>query len=179
MSHFSLINSLINPPAEPLVESPMAAEAPAPSETVTVDDTDRLAGGSRYSGIPYSLNVTYSHPKLPEPLYLTAHAKLDGEYSVEDNSFDYSYGSQNGVHRDVSDLVENLAWTGVSVPQIADNMDLFKLTPEQVDHITKVVVHYITAMEQEAIEQIVDMEKVIAILKPDDDNFNEPDDGDY
>ena len=170
MSDFSLFRSLINPTAQPVVEAlSESPEAPVPSETVTVDEADMIGRGDRHSGIPHSLNVTYSHPNLPEPLYLTAHAKLVGDVSVEDNSFDYSYGSQNGTHEDYSDLVENLAWTNASIPQVADNMDLFKLTPEQVAHVTKVVVNYISTMEQEAIEKIVDMGKVIAILNPPDD----------
>lgn len=176
MPAFNLLNSLLNPPAEMVVEDTQAPqEAPATGETVVVDDVDMLKGGSRFKGVPHALNVTYTHPNLPEPLYLTVHAVLDGEFTEEDNSFGYSYGSENGTHRDISTSVEKLEWVNPTIPETADNMDLFRLTPEQVAHVSEVVKQYINTMDEGNIEKLVNIEKVVAILKPEAD-FNEPDD---
>ena len=168
MSTFNFLNSLLNPPAKPIVEEAMPTqEAPAPTESVTVDEVEMLRGGSS-NGIPHSLNTTYSHPSLSDPLYLTVHAVLDASYEQEDSSFDYEYGSERGIHSQVDDVLEDLAWKNVTIPQIADNMDLFKMSPEQVAHVTAVVARYVQAMDESEIEQLINVERVVSVLKPRD-----------
>ena len=159
MSDFKLMNSLLNPVV--VVEAEVPA---APTETVSIDEVTRHG---KYTGsvFRFVLYVTYTHPNLPEDLYLVVGANLRGEYTSEDNSFDYEYGSERGTHGGVDEYLTDLAWENVEVPQVADNMDLFKMEPEQVQHVVSVVSNYLTNMSEDEIGKHVNLEELTALAK--------------
>lgn len=170
MSPFTLINSLVNQSVDVVTEETQPQPA---QEFASIDDADRISGYQN-DHFKYSLNMTYSHPSLAEPIYLTVQALLGATYSVEDNSFDFNYGSERGVHKDIAEVFDDLEWTNVTVPHIADNMELFKLEPEKVRHVTKFVVDYLTSMNSDAISEHVDIDKLIELARP-EESFPEPD----
>lgn len=176
MNNFKLINSLISPPASPIVEAEEPA-APQPTEYVEIDDVDRVSGprgGSEFY-IQYNVHVTYHHPSIEEEgLHLTVSALLDGSYSVEDDSFSYEYGSERGVHGGKYDAIDGLSWSKVTIPHIEDNIEFFKLAPEQATHVSQMVVGYLSGMSSDDIEKLVDVETLVKLVKPEPD-FDEPD----
>ena len=167
MTTFKLLDSLINPPAAPIVEA-------APAETPAVENLEvgevGLKGGYNRGKFRHELYVTYTHANLQNELYLTVIANLNTELTSEDNSFGYSYGSESGTHNDVSEYFEDLSWSDVTIPHVADNMDLFKLEPGQVQHVTQFITGYLSNMGADEIAPLLDVEKLIRLVKADEQN---------
>lgn len=155
MSEFTFLNSLLNPP--------VIVEDAARTEHAFVEEANRK-GGYR-SGFVFSLYVTYVHPAMAEELYLVVNAFLNADFASDDNSFGYSYGSESGTHGDIDEYLTDLEWTKVEIPHVADNMNLFKMQPEQVKHITAFVTNYLTRMDEDEIAKLLDVEDLVSEVK--------------
>jgi hypothetical protein len=169
MTTYKLLDSLINPPSAPLVEAEAAPAANPPLESLEIGEVE-LKGGYHRGGFRHELYVTYTHANLPSELYITVIATLNTELTSEDNSFDYSYGSENGTHTDLSEYFEDLSWKDVAIPHVADNMDLFKLEGGKVQHITQFITGYLANMDASEIAPHLDVEKLIRMVKADEQN---------
>lgn len=168
---FKLLNSLVNPVAEPVMEAAvLAPEAPAGEHIEIVDveqvdgpDISHAPGDSETQVVHYTYNihVNYVHPTaLEDGIMVVANATLEGYFSVEDDRFSAPYGSTTAHGGSVYGSFYNPEWINPEVPQTVENMELFKMEPEKVQHIIGYITHALDAMKSTEVEQHVDCDEI-------------------
>lgn len=175
MSTYDLIKTLINPQQETVMEAPAQPAAPAEpaGERVEVEDVDiegkpkHVDSGSGYQvyEVPVYVAISYFHPSLDEPFQLGVNFKVRGNVRVEDDSFDYEYGSQRGVHGGKYVVFDDMSIESVEFPQEDYNYDLFKLPAERKTHVATFIKNYFESMKEDQIARFVDPEDVVEYIK--------------
>lgn len=158
-----LLHSLLNP-APVVVTEALPAPTATPTTSVSVDEIT-LKGKLKESGtgqasVGVEAALTYTGPGVDydgeDGLYLAVDFVIEGEISVDDQSFDYEQGSQRGTHQQSAILFENVGVTHVVFPHDQSNFPLVRQSPEVVKHVTA----FVTQWLNENIESIVDLEKL-------------------
>lgn len=185
MSKFDLIQSLLNPQTETIVEAPAEPVAPAQpaGERVEIEDVDvegkpTLVDSSQHHAtyeIPCYAAISYHHPSLDEPFQLGVNFKVRGNYSVEDDSFDYEYGSQRGTHGGKYAVFSDLEVTGVEFPQEDYNYELFKLPTDRKNHVANFISQYFNALSDEQLSKLINAESIRDALEAGNRNSREYD----
>ena len=128
-------------------------------ETKQLSKADTGHGSDDYT-INFSVEMEYAAPGQEDSINVVANTKLKFRHTVEDTSFSYSYGSENGVHGGEHSMLELVSFTEVSVPHNRDNYDLFRQSPEVVARITTAVHTFLENMGEDEIEKYIDIEKI-------------------
>lgn len=190
---FKLLNSLVNPPAAPVVEADQPTEQPqANSEHIEVLDCEQLEGPNETGSegesavveYKYNVHVNYFHPALHEDgMLVIVTANLKGYYSVEDDRFSAPYGSTTAHGGSVYGVYDQFEWSDVQIPQIEDNIEVYKLPPEQSQHVIQFIIHAMSKMDHDAIDRLVGGEdltsEIEAKYKRQRDNDYEPPEPDF
>lgn len=158
-SPLSLINSLINP-AQPVVEEQVAP--PQAEERIEFDEvtyTGKLSSQNGVASVRAEAAISYFHPQIDyngeDALYLAVEFTVEADFSIEDESFDHEFGTEERY----SHLFEDVKLVNIVIPHDASNYPLFKLPPEQHTHVIAFVKDALSKVDVES-EPAFNWEKV-------------------
>ena len=161
---FDLLNSLmgVNENQQPPTPHAAPSEPQATVEITEVLDSDQFkeSGWNKdyttYSA-KFSLGVKYTEPN-GSALELYVNTTLSYEFSIDDDSFDYEYGSIRGTHGGVHGVISYSEFSNTEIPREEENYDFYKLPPEQVSRIGNLIINHINNMKEEEVEKYYDVD---------------------
>lgn len=155
MSNFALISSLLNPAVVvEAVQAPPAQDAGFDCSIDQIEFTSTPDGDYSEISNNVEVGVTYTEDGN-KYLHLTLSAVLKAEYSEEDDSFDYTYGSIHGTHGGKYGVLGGYKLENPKVPRVEDNMELFTMNPEKMKEIVaRITASIVETSEDEILKNI-------------------------